>query len=327
LTVSIDTVSMQNLGVYFLPQDKDTVAELLPATIEKTEHEALVASYFITDETVLDKLIALKKRGCDVHVIMDITSYDIERVVKRLLNADIIPIPSVRMLMHNKFLVSDNARVWTGSANFTATALEQAHNFENMLSITSPEIAQHYRTNFFAMEQEIFKTYATWLQGKWTTPKIPVADALLATLIPLLHEKNERFKKICDDSFRQSELADTAQAPHPSAGPSNQYDAHPNGAQANPAHTDNTLESAIAHTAPNTAPKPLSLKQNHMLRQRGVNGTGLTSREAYIAIGYLLEQEQLEKEEAELADTIQQEHLEKKNTKRACPNESFLGAH
>ncbi|PKN03171.1 hypothetical protein CVU75_03650 [Candidatus Dependentiae bacterium HGW-Dependentiae-1] len=194
-----------------------------------------------------------------------------------------------------------------------------------MLSITSPEIALQYRTNFFAMEQEIFQTYIEWLKGTEQTKRHHMTAKLLPILIPHLYETNELFRKIYDDNFGQSSRADLEQSLHSNVA-LNQCDAQPGTTPVNPAQIDNPLETAVAHTAPVTTIQPLTSKQKKMLTQRSIDGTDLTSREAYVAIGYLLEQEQLEKEETKLADTMKREHLEKKNAKRACQNQAFPSA-
>ncbi|WP_169809060.1 phospholipase D-like domain-containing protein [Microtetraspora fusca] len=55
-----------------------------------------------------------------------------------------------RQLMHNKFLVRDETTVWTGSANFTTGGLQLQDN--NCLTITSPELAAAYTTEFEALQ-------------------------------------------------------------------------------------------------------------------------------------------------------------------------------
>ncbi len=173
--------------VYFLPKDKEAVAELLPAFMDKAQEEILVASYFLTDNSFLDKLIELKNRGVAVHVITDITSHRIRRVLDKLIAADIVPVASAQLLMHNKFLERDGSDVWTGSANMTPTALSEAQNYENVVTIASPKIAQKYKTTFFEMESEILQSYIEWLQGNWTAPKLPIAGQILPMLLPILY--------------------------------------------------------------------------------------------------------------------------------------------
>ncbi|HEX9067989.1 MAG TPA: phospholipase D-like domain-containing protein [Ktedonobacterales bacterium] len=49
-------------------------------------------------------------------------------------------------LMHNKFLIRDGARLWTGSANFTVGGLEAQDN--NCLILSDHAIIGHYQTEF-----------------------------------------------------------------------------------------------------------------------------------------------------------------------------------
>jgi phosphatidylserine/phosphatidylglycerophosphate/cardiolipin synthase-like enzyme len=61
--------------------------------------------------------------------------------------------------MHNKFIVLDSDRVWTGSANFSATCLGASYNANVSIEINSPALAQVYRREFAQMfTQRLFST-------------------------------------------------------------------------------------------------------------------------------------------------------------------------
>lgn len=61
------------------------------------------------------------------------------------------------MLMHNKFIVSDNKRVLTGSMNFSKTGLS-GFNANNIVIINSPSLAQYYTDEFNQMFNGKFHT-------------------------------------------------------------------------------------------------------------------------------------------------------------------------
>ena len=52
-------------------------------------------------------------------------------------------------LQHNKFMVVDGERVWTGSVNWTDSGM--TYNQENALELRSPQIAAAYRREFEEM--------------------------------------------------------------------------------------------------------------------------------------------------------------------------------
>lgn len=61
------------------------------------------------------------------------------------------------MLMHNKFLISDNSKVYTGSMNFSTTGLS-GFNANNVVVISSPTIASLYTKEFEQMYSGKFHT-------------------------------------------------------------------------------------------------------------------------------------------------------------------------
>ena len=105
--------------------------------------KALVGSFYeIRDQKFVDALIAAKKRGVDVKILVDDDSYYLKvnegeydkkkrnPFVNQLIDAGI----EVRQdkdrsaLMHNKFCVVDGRWVWSGSVNLTDTYATNANN-------------------------------------------------------------------------------------------------------------------------------------------------------------------------------------------------------
>ncbi len=205
----------------------------------------------------------------------------------KLIAADIVPVASVQLLMHDKFLEIDGSDVWTGSANMTPTALSEAQNYENVVTIASHKIARKYKTTFFEMEDEILHSYIGWLQGKWTAPKLPIAGQILPALLPILYQKNEHFTELMKNNFNAQEIADLLTPPQPVADDSEQ--------ESNAAATA-TLAAAVAAeqitSAAQVAQNAASPAQQAMLRKRDVDPADLSYKEAYLAIGYLLQEEE-----------------------------------
>jgi phosphatidylserine/phosphatidylglycerophosphate/cardiolipin synthase-like enzyme len=125
----------------------------LPAAIIASFAEAQqtldVAAYDLDYQPYADALIAAHQRGVRVRLVVD-SDYLNEPPVKALRDAG-IPIVDDRRdaFMHNKFVVIDGARIWTGSANFTFT--DAYRNNNNMILIHSTRLAENYTAEFEQM--------------------------------------------------------------------------------------------------------------------------------------------------------------------------------
>lgn len=281
LGIAFNTRATQT-QVFFLPKDKNKVTELLPVLLDEVQNELLVASYFLTDTTVINKLIELKKRGATIRVILDIESYNIQNVVQKLIAADIVPLTSVKNKMHHKFLVFDRSYVWTGSANITTTALNLGQNLENIVTIASADIAQQYCKAFCAMETEILGTYLGWLQGTCKMPRMPTTTPILPQLIQKLYTQHPQFNAMLNTHFDAQELTDKGLTPHHVQTPGTTLAV----ACAAPGRPETCMAAAL-HA--NTMQRTASPAQHAILRRHGIDASELTYTEAYVTIGYLLE--------------------------------------
>jgi phosphatidylserine/phosphatidylglycerophosphate/cardiolipin synthase-like enzyme len=156
--------SRSNVEAQFRTQMKSNLLSHIVSSLNKAENEVLVAIYWITDDSIIDTLIALQKKGVNVRLMFDESTPDIDVVLPKLLDAGIVPIinPSldVDSLMHNKFVVVDGQIVLTGAANFTTKALNpESKNFsyENIVTLYDQNVAQKFRANFLKVEQSIFE--------------------------------------------------------------------------------------------------------------------------------------------------------------------------
>lgn len=105
---------------------------------------------------------------------------------------------SSRMLMHNKFVIFDNQKVITGSANFSRTGLS-GFNANCMVLINSTQIAEEYKKEFEQMLSGKFHTYKTKLPHKTyllgdikVTPLFSPKDSIITgSIIPLINNAKE----------------------------------------------------------------------------------------------------------------------------------------
>ncbi len=126
---------------------------LLLREVAKAKKELLVATYIITRQSIVEAICRLAERKVPVKLKYDDRQSDYEgmkKALEKLRKAGVvctaIKFSSRYGQMHDKFLVMDRQRVLTGSYNFTTTASKE--NYENLVLIESPKIAEEYARAF-----------------------------------------------------------------------------------------------------------------------------------------------------------------------------------
>lgn len=134
----------------------DDVEGLIVEVLRGAEAQVLVHAYLLTSKKIATTLVAARRRGVDVQVLVDA-----EQVAKTASAAEMlremdkagIPVwmETKYQNAHNKVIVTDpgtsKATVVTGSYNFTWTA--QHRNAENILvSRRNPALASRYALNW-----------------------------------------------------------------------------------------------------------------------------------------------------------------------------------
>ena len=121
----------------------------LAAAIDEARLSVDVAMYSLSLDSIRDALIHAHDRGVQVRAVME--SDNLDRADPQALVEAGIPILGDRRegLMHNKFVVIDNAEVWMGSMNFTDSGTYADNN--NLLRIHSVKVAEDYTTEFNEM--------------------------------------------------------------------------------------------------------------------------------------------------------------------------------
>jgi phosphatidylserine/phosphatidylglycerophosphate/cardiolipin synthase-like enzyme len=129
--------------------------EKLVAFINTATKTIDLADYDFDLSNVANALAQAVARGVRVRMVTDtdtLTNDDpaVQKAFGILKKASIPIIDDQRQpIMHNKFLVVDNAAVWTGSWNFTDGDAYHLNN--NAIKIMSPELAQNYTAEFEKM--------------------------------------------------------------------------------------------------------------------------------------------------------------------------------
>jgi mitochondrial cardiolipin hydrolase len=158
--------------IYFSPQDH--VADHLIALINKEKKSIKAAVFCMMHHGIAKALIEAHNRGVPVEIIVDPFSVKPNSPVKKMAAAN-LPVhvwypPSERgkqnrkPLMHDKFCVFGNKRVWTGSFNFTFQAT--ARNRENVIVLENENIARIYLEEFERVKEAGCIPYSTYLEER-----------------------------------------------------------------------------------------------------------------------------------------------------------------
>jgi phosphatidylserine/phosphatidylglycerophosphate/cardiolipin synthase-like enzyme len=138
-----------SVDAHFSPEGGCTnavVNELLHA-----RHEILVQAYSFSSKPIAEALIAAKKRGVRVELLLDHSNEQEQYSdLHWFIEAGLEPmIDAKHAIAHNKVMIVDRKTLITGSFNFTHQA--EASNAENLLVLRGhPELVSQYRAAFEA---------------------------------------------------------------------------------------------------------------------------------------------------------------------------------
>lgn len=142
------------LDVLFSPQDKPITTAVRPL-LKKAKNRIDVGIFFLTHKGIAQDLIAAKRRGVDVRVIMDATAAKNGYTKHELLRAAGVPLKIENWggKMHMKSAAIDNRWVITGSMNWTSAG--EGGNDENTIIVESEAMATQYHEFFDALWRDI----------------------------------------------------------------------------------------------------------------------------------------------------------------------------
>jgi phosphatidylserine/phosphatidylglycerophosphate/cardiolipin synthase-like enzyme len=132
--------------VYFSP--KGGCSEAIVEQIDNAKAEILIQAYSFTSAPIAKALLNAHKRGVKVETILDKSQRKARYTSATFMANSGIPtyIDSKHAIAHNKIIIIDRETVITGSFNFTKAAEEK--NAENILIITSKDLAKIYIENW-----------------------------------------------------------------------------------------------------------------------------------------------------------------------------------
>lgn len=141
----LTAMATPSVSVGFSPEG--TALQLVLKTISDAQQSIRLMGYSFTSPEVVKGLIAAKRRGVDVKVVLDDRGNHGKSsvaAISLLVNAGIsVRLDSDYKIQHDKVIVTDGRNVETGSFNFTRSA--DRYNSENALLLRDmPGVASQY---------------------------------------------------------------------------------------------------------------------------------------------------------------------------------------
>jgi phosphatidylserine/phosphatidylglycerophosphate/cardiolipin synthase-like enzyme len=147
-----------SLAVYFTDPGDNAMApgnpaEKLAGYIDQASSSMEVCCFELDNKVIVAALERAVKRGVNVRLVAE-TDYMEESGIKAMQHLSVPIIEDKRngSLMHNKFIVFDRKRVWTGSMNFTENCAYKNNN--HGVFIDNEQLADNYYTKFRWMFEE-----------------------------------------------------------------------------------------------------------------------------------------------------------------------------
>ncbi|MBI3914418.1 MAG: phospholipase [Chloroflexi bacterium] len=154
---------------------RGSIDDKLAAFISRAQKSVDMAIYQLDSASVVQALLDAKKRGATVRIATDIDILNDKDENPSFKDLQKVGIPVVggnsNAIMHDKFVVVDNAAVWSGSWNFTENDTYRYNN--NGIAIQSPELARNYTVTFEKMFTD--KKFGAQRKPGGTTPRLTIA--------------------------------------------------------------------------------------------------------------------------------------------------------
>lgn len=136
----------EKLNICFTPPSG--CGALIIQQISQAKKSIYVQAFNFYSEPIARELIKAKKRGLDVRLILDKSNNNNPKSQARMTKKAGIEtvIDPVQGIAHNKVMIIDQAKVITGSFNFSDSA--DTRNAENVVLMEDLDIAQSYLKNW-----------------------------------------------------------------------------------------------------------------------------------------------------------------------------------
>ena len=147
------TSADQIISLYFTAPTNDEYRggpdQYIVEAIDQARSQVDVAAYDLNLWSIRNALIRAHDRGILVRLVLESDSLD-RPEIQELIFAGIPVVPDEsESLMHNKFMIIDQAEIWTGSMNFTVNGAYRHLN--NLVRIRSSRLAENFTEEFEEM--------------------------------------------------------------------------------------------------------------------------------------------------------------------------------
>lgn len=130
-------------------EDRDNIDRHIEEFINRATRSLDAAIFELESERIATALVAASKRGVAVRIVSDAEYRENPAMLEVMRSGIGVRFDERSALMHNKFLIADAERVWTGSYNATDNCSYRNNN--NGISISSKALADNYQLEFNEM--------------------------------------------------------------------------------------------------------------------------------------------------------------------------------
>ncbi len=167
-----EVFSTENIKVFFIDLNKifkpnneckEPACKTLKQEIDNAQNSIDFAVYGINNQPqILNSLINAQKRGVKIRRVYDYSDkkyYEdndkLDKIIKTFKTDELYDKTNEAALMHNKYFIFDNTKVFTGSSNISSTDLS-GFNSNYTVLINSKAVANAYKQDFEQMYNGIF---------------------------------------------------------------------------------------------------------------------------------------------------------------------------
>lgn len=128
------------------------IDEIIADDVAQATDQVDIAAFDLDAESLVNALIALEADGVTVRVVTDSDNEELSSINRLRRNGISVATDDRSALMHDKFIVIDNAVVWTGSLNYTTNGAYCNNN--NAVRILSRQLATNYTAEMDEMYEQ-----------------------------------------------------------------------------------------------------------------------------------------------------------------------------
>ncbi|CAN5150514.1 phospholipase D-like domain-containing protein [soil metagenome] len=182
------------IRVYFstpdIPKEQSQIAKAVVDLVDKTQKTLDVCGFELDNVVICDAVVRAAKRGVRVRCVTETDYFKSTEYGIKVFQEAKIPIVDDKRpgaLMHDKFMIFDDASVWTGSMNFTENCAYKNNN--NGMYFDDRKLAENYATKFHWMFDQHKFGSAPSKGDKIPNPIVTLRDGTIVENYFATHDK------------------------------------------------------------------------------------------------------------------------------------------